>query len=198
MVDEILKVEPQLLGAQVQHTPIARKMELWQTIVNKVNAVGHHPRTSNDIRKRWNNLRGKFRSMASRHHIVVQKTGGGPPPAPPAYTDWEGKVLAIRHPEGLTAGMDSGQQPPEEDTLACHRQGSAGPGGLQPTEHPLQEEVGGPAVLGEEDLRGPAGEVLPARKGCPSGIDPPYAMHPGSGVPRPGWALEGCTAVTRG
>ncbi|KAJ1115187.1 hypothetical protein NDU88_003413 [Pleurodeles waltl] len=109
MVDEILKVEPQIFGSKVQHTPIARKMELWQTIVNRVNVVGHHPRTRDDIRRSWNDLRGKVRAMASNHHIAVQKTGGGPPPTPPNYTDWEGKVLAILHPEGLTGltgGMD--------------------------------------------------------------------------------------------
>ncbi|KAJ1087962.1 hypothetical protein NDU88_001121 [Pleurodeles waltl] len=111
MVDEILKVEPQIFGSEVQHTPIARKMELWQTIVNRVNAVGHHPRTRDDIHKRWNDLWGKVRAMASRHHIAVQKTGGGSPPTPPDYTDWEEKVLATLHPEGLTGltgGMDLG------------------------------------------------------------------------------------------
>ncbi|KAJ1117889.1 hypothetical protein NDU88_006085 [Pleurodeles waltl] len=111
MVDEILKVEPQIFGAEVQHTPIARKLELWQTIVNRVNAVGHHPCTRDDIRKRWNDLRGKVRGMASRHHIAVQKTGGRPPPTPPDYNTWEEKVLAILHPEGftgLTGGMDLG------------------------------------------------------------------------------------------
>ncbi|KAJ1218940.1 hypothetical protein NDU88_006511 [Pleurodeles waltl] len=111
MVDEILKVEPQLFGVQVQHTPITREMELRQTIVNKVNAVGNHPRTRDDIRKRWNDQRGKVRSMASRHNIAVQKAGGGPLPKPPDYTDWEEKVLAILHPEGLTGlngGLDSG------------------------------------------------------------------------------------------
>ncbi|KAJ1186460.1 hypothetical protein NDU88_003241 [Pleurodeles waltl] len=59
MVEEILRVEPQLFGAQVQHTSIARKMELWRRIVDRVNAVGQHPRNREDIRKRWNNLRGK-------------------------------------------------------------------------------------------------------------------------------------------
>ncbi|KAJ1129356.1 hypothetical protein NDU88_007727 [Pleurodeles waltl] len=112
MVDEILKVEPQIFGSEVQHTPISRKMELWQTIVNRVNAVGHHPLTRDDICKRWNDLRGKARAMASRHHIAVQKTGGGPQPTPPNYTDWEEKLLTILHSEGLTGlieGMDLGK-----------------------------------------------------------------------------------------
>ncbi|KAJ1083542.1 hypothetical protein NDU88_003700 [Pleurodeles waltl] len=65
---------------------------------------GDQPRTRDDIRKRWNDLQGKVRAMASRHHNAVQKTGGGLPPTPPDYTDWEEKVLAILHPEGLTGG----------------------------------------------------------------------------------------------
>ncbi|KAJ1194114.1 hypothetical protein NDU88_003409 [Pleurodeles waltl] len=111
MVEEIVRVEPQLFGTQVQHTTIARKMELWSRIVDRVNAVGQHPRNRDDIRKRWNDLRGKVRSMVSRHNIAVQRTGGGPPPPPPEFTTWEEQVLAILHPEGLAGvggGMDSG------------------------------------------------------------------------------------------
>ncbi|KAJ1114667.1 hypothetical protein NDU88_002902 [Pleurodeles waltl] len=59
MVEEIVRVEPQLFGSQVQHTSIARKMELWRRIVDRVNAVGQHPRNQEDIRKRWNDLQGK-------------------------------------------------------------------------------------------------------------------------------------------
>ncbi|KAJ1163420.1 hypothetical protein NDU88_003878 [Pleurodeles waltl] len=101
MVEEIVRVEPQLFGAQVQHTTIARKMELWSRIVDRVNAVGQHSRNRDDIRKRWNDLRGKVRSMVSRHNIAVQRTGGGPPPTPPEFTEWEEEVLHILHPEGL-------------------------------------------------------------------------------------------------
>ncbi|KAJ1101086.1 hypothetical protein NDU88_006160 [Pleurodeles waltl] len=59
MVEKIVRVEPQLFGSQVQHTSIARKMELWRRIVDRVNAVGQHPRNREDIRKKWNDLRGK-------------------------------------------------------------------------------------------------------------------------------------------
>ncbi|KAJ1110784.1 hypothetical protein NDU88_008130 [Pleurodeles waltl] len=107
MVEEILRVEPQLFGAQVQHTSIARKMELWRRIVDRVNAVGQHPRNREDIRKRWNDLRGKVRSVISRHNILIQRTGGGPPPPPPQLTTWEEQVLTIMHPEGL-AGVGGG------------------------------------------------------------------------------------------
>ncbi|KAJ1171766.1 hypothetical protein NDU88_003624 [Pleurodeles waltl] len=50
-VEEIVRLEPQLFGSQVQQTSIARKMELWSSIVDRVNAVGQHPRTRDDIRK---------------------------------------------------------------------------------------------------------------------------------------------------
>ncbi|KAJ1199432.1 hypothetical protein NDU88_003268 [Pleurodeles waltl] len=82
-------------------------MDLWRRIMDRVNAVGQHPRTRDDIRKRWNDLRGKVRSVVSRHHIAVQRT-------PPQLTTWEEQVLAILHPEGLAGvagGMDSGPLP---------------------------------------------------------------------------------------
>ncbi|KAJ1143329.1 hypothetical protein NDU88_009638 [Pleurodeles waltl] len=111
MVEEIVRVVPQLFGSQVQHTSIARKMELWRRIVDRVNAVGEHPRNREDIRKRWNDLQGKVRSVVSRHHLAVQLTGAGPPPQ---LTTWEEQVLGILHPEGLAGvggGMDSGPLP---------------------------------------------------------------------------------------
>ncbi|KAJ1212855.1 hypothetical protein NDU88_000499 [Pleurodeles waltl] len=114
MVEKIVRVEPQLFGAQVQRTSIARKMELWRRIVDRVNAVGQHPRNRDDIRKRWNDLRGKVRSVVSRHHIAVQRTGGRPPPPSLQLTTWEEQVLTILHPEGLAGvggGMDSGPLP---------------------------------------------------------------------------------------
>ncbi|KAJ1105933.1 hypothetical protein NDU88_003336 [Pleurodeles waltl] len=107
MVEEIIRVEPQLFGSQAQQTSIARKMELWRIIVDRVNAVGQHPRTRDDNRKRWNDLWGKVCSVAARHQIAVQRTGGGPPPPPPQLTTWEEQVLAIMHPEGL-AGVGGG------------------------------------------------------------------------------------------
>ncbi|KAJ1091412.1 hypothetical protein NDU88_004538 [Pleurodeles waltl] len=69
-------------------------------------------------------------------------------------------------------GWPEVQCPSEEGTKAGHRQGGADPGGLQPAEHPLQEAVGGPAVLGKEDLRGPAGEVLPRGRGAHQALTP--------------------------
>ncbi|KAJ1155731.1 hypothetical protein NDU88_008460 [Pleurodeles waltl] len=111
MVEEIIQVEPQLFGAQVQQVSIARKIELWWTIVDRVNAVGQHPRTRDDIRKRWNGLRGKVRSIAARHQLTVVRTGGGPPPPPEQLTTWEEQVLAIMHPvglDGVAGGLYSG------------------------------------------------------------------------------------------
>ncbi|KAJ1201358.1 hypothetical protein NDU88_005170 [Pleurodeles waltl] len=92
----------------------------------------------------------------------------------------------------------TGHCPSEERTVASHRQGGADPGGLQLAEHPLQEAVGGPEALGQEDLRGPAGEGLPTRKGCPSDPDPPNGLHSDGGLSGFGWALEGNTAATSG
>ncbi|KAJ1121805.1 hypothetical protein NDU88_000324, partial [Pleurodeles waltl] len=63
-----------------------------------------------DIRKMWNDLRGKVRSMASRHNIALNRTGDGPLPPSLDLTSWKEKDLEIMHPEGLTGiigGLDS-------------------------------------------------------------------------------------------
>ncbi|KAJ1191553.1 hypothetical protein NDU88_000869 [Pleurodeles waltl] len=152
MVEEIVRVEPQLFGSQVQHTSIARMIELWRRIVDRVNAVGQHPRTRDDIRKRWNDLRGKVHSVVSRHQVAVQRTGGGPLPPLPQLTTWEEKVLAILHLEGLTGvagGMDSGPLP---NVTGQEVQDISSP----PTEEAHSDDSSS-AQLDQDDQPGPSG-----------------------------------------
>ncbi|KAJ1191001.1 hypothetical protein NDU88_000318 [Pleurodeles waltl] len=66
------------------------------------------------------------------------------------------------------------------------------------TEHPLPQEMGGPALLEQEDGGGPAGDGLPMWKRCPSHHDLPDVPDPGGGISGVGWALEGITAAARG
>ncbi|KAJ1099176.1 hypothetical protein NDU88_004280 [Pleurodeles waltl] len=147
---------------QVQHTSIAREMELWQRIVDRVNAVGQHPRNRDDIRKWWNDLRGKVRSMVSRHNIAVQKTGGGPPPTPPEFTAWEEEVLHILHPEGLagvSGGMDSG---PER-----HHTAQEGPEMSIPPPEEATSDDSSSVFLDPDDQPGPSGtsgQSVPVRQ----------------------------------
>ncbi|KAJ1083065.1 hypothetical protein NDU88_003225 [Pleurodeles waltl] len=152
MVEEIIRVEPQLFRSQVQHTTIARKMELWRRIVDRVNAVGQHPRTRDDIRKRWNDLWGKVRSVVSRHQIAVQRTGGGPPPPPPELTTWEEQVLALLHPEGLATvagGMDSGPLP--------NVTGQEGPDMSTPPTEEAHSDESSSVQLDQDDQPSPSG-----------------------------------------
>ncbi|KAJ1192880.1 hypothetical protein NDU88_002186 [Pleurodeles waltl] len=152
MVEEITRVEPQLFGSQVQHTSFARKMKLWRRIVDRVNAVGQHPRNRDDIRKRWNDLRGKVHSVISRHHLAVQWTGGGPPPPPPQLTTWEEQVLAILHPEGLAGvarGMDTGPLP--------NVTGQEGPHMSTPPTEEAHSDDSSSVQLDLDDQPGPSG-----------------------------------------
>ncbi|KAJ1088824.1 hypothetical protein NDU88_001979 [Pleurodeles waltl] len=171
MVEEIVRVEPQLFGTQVQHTTIARKMELWSRIVDRVNAVGQHPRNRDDIRKRWNDLRGKVRSMVSRHNIAVQKTGGGLPPPPPDFTTWEEQVLNILHPEGLAGvagGMDSG---PERQVTAHE-----GPQMSPPPPEEAHSDDSSSVSLDLDDQPGPSGtsgQLVPLRQAQATADLPP-------------------------
>ncbi|XP_069058564.1 nuclear apoptosis-inducing factor 1-like [Pleurodeles waltl] len=149
MVDEIMRVAPQLLGAQVQHTSFGRKMEMWVRIVDRVNAVGPHIRTRNDIRKRWNDLRGKVRNLVSRHQLQAKETGGGLPSAPLRLSPWEEKILPILHSEDFTkipGGLDSGQDA-IVPTKASHQTPSP----------PLDEALSVDNSTGQVDVEEPLG-----------------------------------------
>ncbi|KAJ1119914.1 hypothetical protein NDU88_008097 [Pleurodeles waltl] len=182
MVEEIVRVEPQLFRSQVQHTYIARKMELWQRIVDRVNAVGQHPRNRDDIRKRWNDLRGKVRSVVSTHHLAVQRTGGGPSPSPPQLTKWEEQVLAILPPEGLAGvdgGMDSGPLPSVT--------GQEGPHMSTPPTEEAHSDDSSSVQLDLDDQPGPSGtsgQLVPLTQSQATTDLPPLetpAQHPPSG-----------------
>ncbi|KAJ1148630.1 hypothetical protein NDU88_001458 [Pleurodeles waltl] len=94
--------------------------------------------------------------------------------------------------------LPTGQRPPENRYLACHRKGRPDPGGPPETGHPLPEEMGGHPTLEQEDGGGSAGDGLPTWEGCPSYFDPPDVPDPGGGLPRFGWAREDITADSRG
>ena len=102
MVDEIIQVEPQLLGEQMQNTIPSLKRQMWARIVDRVNAVANNVHTQYEIRKRWNDLRGSgVRSLAFKRRLEAESTGGGSPSAPIHLFPWEEKVLEILYPEGL-------------------------------------------------------------------------------------------------
>ncbi|KAJ1165125.1 hypothetical protein NDU88_005554 [Pleurodeles waltl] len=166
MVEEILRVEPQLFGSQVQHTSIARKMELWQRIVDRNNAVGQHPRNREDIRKRWNDPRGKVRSTVSRHHIAVQRTCGGPPPPPPQLTTWEEQVFSILHPEGL-AGVVGGTDTGTRRNVTTPE----GPDNTTPPPEEAHSDNSSSALLDLDDQSGPSwasGQSVPLAQPQPN------------------------------
>ncbi|KAJ1081590.1 hypothetical protein NDU88_001769 [Pleurodeles waltl] len=102
----------------------------------------------------------------------------------PAFTaeELDNLVAGGLHQYTLLYSPPDKQRPPEEEYLVCHRQGSADPGGLPQTEHPLLQKMGGPAPLEQEDGGGSAGDGLPTWKGCPSHHDPPDVLDPGGGI----------------
>ncbi|KAJ1123574.1 hypothetical protein NDU88_002042 [Pleurodeles waltl] len=105
----------------------------------------------------------------------------------PAFTSEELEKLVDgalpQYHAPLRSSRPTGQRPPEEGYLACHRQGRPDPGGPPQTEHPLPEKMGGHSQLEQEDGGGSAGNGLPTWEGCPSNHDHPDVPDPGGGLP---------------
>ncbi|KAJ1206220.1 hypothetical protein NDU88_001629 [Pleurodeles waltl] len=95
MVEEIVMVEPQLFGGEVQQISIARKMELRRRIVDRVNIVRTKSLQKGRHKEDVEDLRGKVCSIAARLQLAIGMTCGGPPPTPPQLTAWEEQILAI-------------------------------------------------------------------------------------------------------
>ncbi|KAJ1217406.1 hypothetical protein NDU88_005000 [Pleurodeles waltl] len=115
MVEEIVQVEPQLFGSQVQHTSIARKMEQWRRIIDRVNAVGQHPRTRDDIRKRLNDLRRKVHSGTQANPPPQENQGPGGSGSGSGHTV-QGTEEQENRGTGRTA-VQQGKDRPREHTL---------------------------------------------------------------------------------
>ncbi|KAJ1205749.1 hypothetical protein NDU88_001176 [Pleurodeles waltl] len=146
-------------------------MKLWRRIVDRVNAVGQHPRNREDIKKRWKDQRGKVRSTVSRHNIAVQRTGGGPPPPPPQLTTWEEQVLTILHPEGL-GGVGGGWDTGTRRTVTTPE----GPGNTTPPPEETHSDDSSSAPLDPDDQPGPSwasGQSVPLAQPQPNTELPP-------------------------
>ncbi|KAJ1153700.1 hypothetical protein NDU88_006458 [Pleurodeles waltl] len=90
MVEEIVRVEPQLFGSQVQHTSIARKMELWRRIMDRVNAVGQHPRNKGGHQEEVERPTGE----GTRRTVTTpERPDNTTPPPEEAYSDDSSSTL---------------------------------------------------------------------------------------------------------
>ncbi|KAJ1213114.1 hypothetical protein NDU88_000753 [Pleurodeles waltl] len=75
-------------------------MELSSRIVDRVNAVGQHPRTMDDIRKRWNGLREKAQAIRVTGRSAVRQ--GEDRPREPTLQKARSKILgAYQHSQDV-------------------------------------------------------------------------------------------------
>ncbi|XP_078508446.1 uncharacterized protein LOC144768544 [Lissotriton helveticus] len=66
-----------LFGKQAKYVPEVRKRKLWLEIQEKVNAVGVIPRTIDEIKKRWYDMRLRAKEKLAERLKDANKTGGG-------------------------------------------------------------------------------------------------------------------------
>ncbi|KAJ1191962.1 hypothetical protein NDU88_001275 [Pleurodeles waltl] len=81
-------------------------MELWWRIVDRVNAVAQHPRTRDNIRKWWNDLRGKDDQgpgfSGSGHTVQGTEAQDNREAGRTAVRQWEDRPREATLPQALT------------------------------------------------------------------------------------------------
>ncbi|KAJ1105536.1 hypothetical protein NDU88_002941 [Pleurodeles waltl] len=122
MVEEIVRVEPQLFGAQVQQISIARKTEkrymasedqrpskeyIWRAIAKEVRTLRVYSRRSTHCRKRWEDLRHWAQKREEAQLGMASQRGRG---ARRTLTFLMARILTMAYPE-RDGHLRTSQQP---------------------------------------------------------------------------------------
>ncbi|XP_078496115.1 uncharacterized protein LOC144829071 [Lissotriton helveticus] len=154
LVEEVVRVHRQLFGKLSLNVPESTKRRLWSDIGQKVNAVGVTPRSLDELKKRFYDIR----SLTKRKMAEIQKqagvTGGGRNPAPP-LTELEELVSSTIERESVTGigtldssaratatGAPSGGQTLPKEAAAPSTTALAGPSTSQAAEEEEENTIG--------------------------------------------------------
>ena len=88
-----------------------KKNLMWQSITNRVNALGVAKRTTTEVREKWRTMCGEARRDFSIESSLQKKTGGGKPPPQPKITSQRIINLFGDEPgfSGIEGGIESGE-----------------------------------------------------------------------------------------
>ena len=88
-----------------------KKKAIWESISEKVNALGVAKRTPTEVREKWRAMCGVAREELNQEKKSKERTGGGKPPPPPNATSQ--RILELFGDEpgfsGIEGGIESGQ-----------------------------------------------------------------------------------------
>ncbi|XP_078496514.1 uncharacterized protein LOC144752465 [Lissotriton helveticus] len=141
LVEEVVKVHHRLFGKLSLTVAESTKRKIWLDILDKVNAVGVTTRVTEDLKKRFYDLRSLTKKKLADRHKQSQKTGGGKNTAPP-LTELEELVATTLESESVhglgevdssaksakTKGHTSRRQSEEAEGTAPQRDDSQDPG----------------------------------------------------------------------
>ncbi len=87
------------------------KNEVWQSICDKVNALGVAKRSIKDVKEKWRAMCGVARKDMAQEKKSLSKTGGGKAPPPPKETSQRIIELIGDEPgfSGIEGGIESGE-----------------------------------------------------------------------------------------
>ncbi|XP_046551421.1 myb-related transcription factor, partner of profilin-like [Haliotis rubra] len=60
----------------------AKRQEAWQVITATINSAGLHPRSKEEVEKKWKNIKSQSKQKYSKFNRKTRGTGGGPAPTP--------------------------------------------------------------------------------------------------------------------
>ena len=88
-----------------------KKNEVWQSICDKVNALGVAKRSIKDVKEKWRAMCGVARKDMAQEKKSLSKTGGGKAPPPPKENSQRIIELIGDEPgfSGIEGGIESGE-----------------------------------------------------------------------------------------
>lgn len=97
------------------------RAEAWAQIQREVQSHTAIVRTTDELKKKWCDLKNKAKQETARHRREQSRTGGGPPPAPLSETSKEVmSMLGEESVDGVPGGIDSSAtRPSTSSEPAC-------------------------------------------------------------------------------
>ncbi|XP_078506551.1 uncharacterized protein LOC144766645 [Lissotriton helveticus] len=120
LITEVVKHHQRLFVTST--VSLATKNGIWQSIVDKVNAVGVLKRSIQEVKRRWNDIKRKTQQKLANNRKAAMQTGGGSPAPQEEMEEMVSTVISRETVAGV-GGPDTAQH----DRTQQHQEGKPMP-----------------------------------------------------------------------